>query len=353
MTYRKWIDVAKGIGILLVILVHSNFNPLAVAVISTFNMPLFFFLSGYVYHYSKYKQDPNQFISQKLKRLVIPYFITNIIIFSTYILLSYLNVYSLNGTPPVNYLVGIIYGNGAPLNPPTMFTNILSIPSWFLLSLFCAFLLLYILAGIHEKFGLKISGVFVILFFVFGYKISKYLLLPWGFDIACVSMVFMFSAYLISQYQGKISYYKELLSSIPFERIKTFLYYCFIIAILWAIISINGRVDMNTRNYANPLIFCIGGLLGTFIIIGFSRRVSQKDGVLTKSLVFLGKNSLVILLYHSFTSVLLILILGLFVNAKEVIYNSPILSIFNMLLTSIVVILFMKKLPLFEKIYFT
>ena len=201
--------------------------------------------------------------------------------------------------------------------------------------------------------GLKLAGFLLSYSFFSVTKSVSTCLLPWGFDIACVSMVFMFSAYLISQYQGKISYYKELLSNIPFESLKTFLYYCFVIAFLFVIISINGRVDMNTRNYANPFIFCIGGLLGTFIIIGLSRRVSQKDGVLTKSLVFLGKNSLVILLYHSFTSVLLILILGLFVNAKEVIYNSPILSIFNMLLTSIVVILFMKKLPLFEKIYFT
>ncbi len=70
MTYEKWIDVTKGIGILLVILGHNNFDQSFLTVIHTFNMPLFFFITGYLFHYKKYKPNPNYFIFQKFKRLV-------------------------------------------------------------------------------------------------------------------------------------------------------------------------------------------------------------------------------------------------------------------------------------------
>lgn len=359
MTYKKWVDVAKGIGILLVILGHSNFNQSAIVIISTFNMPLFFFLSGYLYNYGKYKKNPNQFVSQKIKRLVIPYFITNIIILCTYTILSFFEIYSFNRTFPLQHLIGIFYGNGAPLNPPTIYTNVLSIPSWFLLSLFCAFLILYILAAVHEKYGLRISGFLGILFVLFGFKISKYLFFPWGFDIAFVSMIFMFSAYLINNYKKDycevawLNFNNSKNVNNHSKNLKKILFYCVLLLLLFTVISINGRVDMNTRNYANLPIFCIGGLVGTSIIIELAKNLSSKENLLTNSLVFLGKHSLIILLYHTFTSVLLILILNIFVNVKDIIYNSPILSILNMLITSIVVVIFFKKLPVLEKIYFT
>jgi fucose 4-O-acetylase-like acetyltransferase len=94
-------DRLNSYGILLVILGHNNFSQSFLSVIHTFNMPLFFFISGYLFHYSKYKQNPNGFISQKFKRLVVPYFITNIIILCTFTMLSVFKLYSFNGNSPI------------------------------------------------------------------------------------------------------------------------------------------------------------------------------------------------------------------------------------------------------------
>lgn len=44
----KWVDIAKGIGIILVFLGHFNIPDTLRAEIYTFHMPLFFFLSGVV-----------------------------------------------------------------------------------------------------------------------------------------------------------------------------------------------------------------------------------------------------------------------------------------------------------------
>ncbi len=44
-----WIDCAKGITILLVIIGHSIYNPMVRGPIFSFHMPLFFILSGMTY----------------------------------------------------------------------------------------------------------------------------------------------------------------------------------------------------------------------------------------------------------------------------------------------------------------
>ncbi len=341
MTYEKWIDVAKGIGILLVILGHNNFDQSFLTVIHTFNMPLFFFISGYLYHYKKYKLNPKYFISQKFKRLVIPYFVTNIIILCTYLLLSFFKLSSFDSKSSIKHLVGIFYGNGAPLNPSTMFTNLLSVPSWFLLGLFCASMILYIIAYFHEKYGLACSSSLCFLIILFGFKISKHMYLPWSFDIACVSMIFMFSGYLIN-------YYRKTQLHISF---KNNLYNFFFVLLLFIIISVNGAVDMNTRTYSNLLFFGIGGLLGTYLTIEFAKRISKREDLLTRVFTYFGKNSIIILLYHTFLPIVIVDIINPAFNIKEIITHSPILYSFTMLFSSIIAIIIIKRLTVLDKMY--
>lgn len=341
MTYEKWIDVTKGIGILLVILGHNNFDQSFLTVIHAFNMPLFFFISGYLYHYKKYKLDLSYFVSQKFKRLVIPYFVTNLIILCTFILLSFFKLNSFNSNSPMKHLIGVLYGNGAPLNPPTVFTNLLSVPSWFLLGLFCASLILYVLAYSHEKYGLACSSFLCFLVILFGFKINRYVLLPWSFDIACVSMVFMFSGYLINYYKKNWLYKKPKNNVYNFGFVLLFVF----------IISLNGSVDMNTRTYSNLLFFSIGGLLGIYITIQFAKKISEKESTLTKILTYFGKNSIIILLYHTFIPIVILQVTDKFLNIKEAAFNSPVLYSIIMLVSSILIIIVIKKLPVLDRIY--
>ena len=44
-----WIDIAKGIGVLLVVLAHTSINPHVNEWIGSFHMPLFVYLSGCVF----------------------------------------------------------------------------------------------------------------------------------------------------------------------------------------------------------------------------------------------------------------------------------------------------------------
>lgn len=67
----EWLDMAKGYGTLLVILAHLKQSSIPGWWIYTFHMPLFFFLSGYVF----YVPDSfSAFVKKKCKAILLPYF---------------------------------------------------------------------------------------------------------------------------------------------------------------------------------------------------------------------------------------------------------------------------------------
>jgi len=70
------LDIAKGIGIILVVIGHLHEAPLLlVKFIYSFHMPLFFILSGYIYNITKYSSlSLYEYIRSKWGNLIIPYF---------------------------------------------------------------------------------------------------------------------------------------------------------------------------------------------------------------------------------------------------------------------------------------
>lgn len=65
----QWIDMAKGYGIVLVLLGHLHVNEMMVWIYS-FHMPLFFFLSGYLF---SVKSSFREFAAGKVRKLLVPY----------------------------------------------------------------------------------------------------------------------------------------------------------------------------------------------------------------------------------------------------------------------------------------
>ena len=76
------IDIAKGIGIVLVVLGHVLINSDINRLIYLFHMPLFFFISGIIF-YSTYNKDIKfkDYLLKKIKSILIPYFVFSIICF--------------------------------------------------------------------------------------------------------------------------------------------------------------------------------------------------------------------------------------------------------------------------------
>lgn len=341
MTYEKLIDIVKGIGILLVMIGHAPGNPFILTLIYTFHMPLFFFISGYLFHYNKYKKNQIQFFRDKFQRLVIPYFFTNLAILGFYVLIFHFNLY-----PPfpnfnlLNSLIQIFDGNVTSLTAATILYDHFNTPSWYLVSLFCSFFILYTIAFFYERCGLFISLCLTFLFILFGFTISKNIFLPWGFDIACVAMVFMFPAYLISHHKVSIpSYFKKLSHYLPF------------VFLILVVASINGGVSMGARVYSNLLVFCIGGFSGTLVVIGLADKIAQKESLFQRLFIYLGKNSLIILLFHIFSAGILINFTNLFVNIKSIVVGSSYLYILVYTVSSILTIMIIERIHILKKIY--
>lgn len=68
----EWIDIAKGILIVLVVLGHSEISGVAASVINSFHMAAFFFLAGLTI---KLNENKNLFIVKRLKGLIMPYIV--------------------------------------------------------------------------------------------------------------------------------------------------------------------------------------------------------------------------------------------------------------------------------------
>ena len=74
----NYIDVAKGIGIILVVFAHVNYTPEVLVFIYSFHMPLFFLISGMLFDKNKYP-DFISFFKRRIKTLFIPYVIYEVI----------------------------------------------------------------------------------------------------------------------------------------------------------------------------------------------------------------------------------------------------------------------------------
>lgn len=127
----NWIDMAKGGGIILVVIGHClNPNSFLNSVIFSFHMPLFFIISGYLF---KDNVNTSRFLYKKSIRLLLPYFFTFIIyLFADIIIDS-------NGTAWQIYLRNLsksyALGNGLVYS----WTDTQPVgPLWFIVCLFCA-----------------------------------------------------------------------------------------------------------------------------------------------------------------------------------------------------------------------
>ena len=70
------LDIIRGGCILLVVLGHIPGIPFELKkYIYSFHIPLFFFVSGYLFNFNKYSRfSYKEFINYKLKKYIIPYF---------------------------------------------------------------------------------------------------------------------------------------------------------------------------------------------------------------------------------------------------------------------------------------
>lgn len=160
---NKKMMILSCIGIILVVLGHTK-NQLGFAsnifTVYSFHMALFVFISGYFYN-PKYEENifgRKGYIIKKVKKLIIPYFIWNIIYGIIVTLARNLNIVSYG--QPINF-------NSLFIKPwTTGHQYTLNIASWFLLALFLVNISYILLRTLLKKMKLWNDNVFLVIFFI-------------------------------------------------------------------------------------------------------------------------------------------------------------------------------------------
>lgn len=108
---ESFIDVLRGIGILLVIIGHCKCPGLILKLIQSFHMPLFFIISGYLFTIKE--ESYVSYIKRIFKRYIVPYGILGAINYFLYLFYLYITNSNINLRALAHrYLKGLVYSRG-------------------------------------------------------------------------------------------------------------------------------------------------------------------------------------------------------------------------------------------------
>lgn len=243
-----WVDYAKGIAIILVFWGHTtcpeSFRPFFYA----FHVPLFFWLSGYVFSIKKYP-DFKSFFWKKCRTLILPG--AGFLLFSSVIesIIDYASGLAVSFNP-IKWFIGIfIEMRGSE------YTGV----PWFFFCLFVVELTMYFM--LHVTQSIKLLLVFSGICSILGYLYAAYIshILPWTVDVA-ISAIFFF----ILGYAGKI-YHDKLLTilAVPFIPVWALLTW----ALSYANVYFSGTgLDMYSNTYG-WYIFAFGGAIAGILFV--------------------------------------------------------------------------------------
>lgn len=189
---KNWVDWAKALGILLVVMGHSNYaqsdiNP----VIFMIHMPLFFVVSGYLF---KPERGLRAITESNIKTLLIPYILFNTI-WMMYILASAVVKLLLVSNPELESFMTTLYQTAAGI-PGDLFCG----TSWFLLALiWCKYILYAFERGFLIKIavGLLWTAAFVLINI---YKPES----PLCFNAGVTGCLWFGIGYYIKKYSGQL-----------------------------------------------------------------------------------------------------------------------------------------------------
>lgn len=260
-----WVDILKGIGIILVVIGHV-YSGFISKFIFLFHMPLFFFISGFLF---KKNKNQTSYFKDKVKQLLVPYSIYLVILYLTF------TEFPNNQNELIKYIVKPIFGGRALVNETGVF--------WFIT---CLFFTQQIACYLIKTFSEKKINIVIIISLVIAYLDSYFFsqyMIPLAFDVVFASLPFFYVGYIIRQKK----YFPPLFLLIIVSIVSVFLLFVFE----------DFRVNMKYINYGIPIISLLGGLSIILLIVLFTKKISRYKTV-SNFIKLLGKSSLTIMFVH-------------------------------------------------------
>ena len=276
----KFIDVAKGISILCIILGHLN-EPGINRVVFTFHVPIFYFITGYFLNGST---PLRPFLRRKAQTLLVPYAAACVLI----ILLSPLCGLLFHTGESVRatllrWIYASIYGAGDSYTAPFYIPHIGAL--WFLLATFWGSLFLRLTAPFRP--GTRIA--LILAMFAAGYWSRELYGFPFSIQAGLCAVLFMYFGQLFRELReplrGLSVEVKAAASLLAFG-----VWICFMrdFQSFWLVHSDVGRGAVDI----------MGCICGSWMVLLLSRFIENKCRRLTNALSYLGRYSIMVLFAH-------------------------------------------------------
>lgn len=281
-----WIDVCRGIGIIIVIYTHALGADRYRYFFYSFHMPLFFFLSGLVYNRSKHTKF-FLFIRKTVKDTLLPFFIFALV---SYILWLLFPRYPLPTDMIVKQFFGTFYANSAFWDTKyglLSYNNIL----WFLPCLFVVKILFAAFTHISTKLKFLIPALFLcsLLGYLYAHFFAK-LYLPYAAEIALTAVVFYGAGYLWRTHIGLDTIFMR---SRRTTLIAVTAYIAVAVLSTYHFITAGNKIDMRLHFLGNYIFFYLTAAIGIVGAVAIGHIWHEN-----KYLTYLGKNSMILFAWH-------------------------------------------------------
>lgn len=279
MSGRKtFIDLAKGIGIILVIIVHLGTEGQFLRhFICSFIMPAFFLMSGLFINTSL---PFKEYLKKCAKTIYLPYSVFCLIDFALFASMKLLK-----GANPFSG-IGDLF-----LTLIGVKLEVVNLPLYFLFSLFLLQIIFYFLnkSKIAKFTALALSIVFVAItdLFVLPNQCQYIITIP-CYTFYCLGNIFK----------------NEILKLEQSVKKNKLLFSCVLLALVLGLVLLskeNVRVDYPYYQYGNWILWLLNSSIGTISMLIFAILLDDIP-LINKALIFYGKNSIFLLVGHYYLS---------------------------------------------------
>ena len=301
MNRIKYLDIARGIAIILMIMGHSDNFGMVNRFIGLYHIAIFIFISGYLFKDVKITtiKELIKFCYKKCKKLYFFYLRWEIIFFvlrNVFIKIGFLNTainYSDKNITEIttikDFFVGvakIVIGMGRE-----PFCGAF----WFIISLIFITIMFACIKYITSKIKKEKLMTFVLSLICFAIGVAMYYIK----NIPRLSPAFTL---IIIYYLGNLYYMNK--DRIKFDNLWVFLFSTISLLVLCNF----GSISMNSNNIKDPIFFLICSIFGIYMVFYLSKFIESKLPKISAYIEYVGKKTLPIMALHfiSFKIIMLI-----------------------------------------------
>lgn len=337
-----YIDIAKGIGILMVVWAHIMLTGWTHQLIYAFHMPLFFLLSGMLFKKEKYSSYVS-FMIHRANRLFIPYIIYSVLTWILWATFRYVRHDEVDSYMMPLLQTVIAQGSGAYI--------VHNSALWFIPCLFLVEILYFFISQLSKWLSVLICFGCAASSFALGafYSDDYWFMLPWNADAALIALPFYCIGNLVAREigLGKVASY-----FVGNKGVSIFVWMILGAILYWSAMSF-GECSMGSSSYHCPSwIFIVRAFIGCAWLIGLAlviNMIRPHDRITTSLIKYLkwaGLKSLDIMCIHIPAKGICMIIVGILLHTTvdDISYNEW-YSMLAMVLTMIATWLTIRVLP--------